>query len=315
MSRVERQLAAMSGGIQRWLHLDADPLAKMDKVFGLSHGATISGTTTDTLFFINKIAYVDLWLSNKTPDVHIPEYLKCYYEGWNWEYYDRMGLKVVFVKHLNKIVTMTPFIKARPHRYFITGLDPMYYMVPLGTIVGQGHHTTLEVALPLALNRKIDYAICEYTSLLPSRGSRRDKSDVSGVKLILETAKNDTRNKYILVYYTENRRTGYVLFDKKKDAQLWNKIAKADVELMNKFKKFKPYPTKEDIASIDVKIAELLRDDEAPRAKIERAAFDGRSLCKMKGWPGPHWTNRALSAGPDSQLGPYHYMGSELLHS
>ena len=128
MSRVERQLAAMSGGIQRWLHLDADPLAKMDKVFGLSHGATISGTTTDTLFFINKIAYVDLWLSNKTPKVHIPEYLKCYYEGWNWEYYKNMDRKkVVFVKHSNNIVTMTPFIKAHPHRYFITGLDPMYY--------------------------------------------------------------------------------------------------------------------------------------------------------------------------------------------
>lgn len=43
-----------SAGMARWDVKEGDTLGKMDQVFGLTPGATISGTTTDNIYFIDK---------------------------------------------------------------------------------------------------------------------------------------------------------------------------------------------------------------------------------------------------------------------
>lgn len=43
-----------SAGICRWDMKENDPIGKIDQVFGLTYGATISGTTTDNIYFIDK---------------------------------------------------------------------------------------------------------------------------------------------------------------------------------------------------------------------------------------------------------------------
>ena len=59
---TELRIAKMQGGARLWVHTEVDRIAKIDKVFGLSHGATISGTTTDNIFFFNRFSLVDRYL-------------------------------------------------------------------------------------------------------------------------------------------------------------------------------------------------------------------------------------------------------------
>lgn len=87
----------MFSGIKKWAIMATDVTGKMDRVFGLMKGATISGTTTDNIYFLNK------------------------------------------------------FCKAVK--------DPILYLLPVGAIAGGGHHSLLEVALPLTMNGLIDYSI------------------------------------------------------------------------------------------------------------------------------------------------------------
>jgi hypothetical protein len=44
----------MFSGIKKWAIMANDVTGKMDRVFGLMKGATISGTTTDNIYFLNK---------------------------------------------------------------------------------------------------------------------------------------------------------------------------------------------------------------------------------------------------------------------
>lgn len=94
-------------GLAQWDVMKGDTCGKMDKVFGLCPGATISGTTTDNIFFFQRFGKI--------------------------------------------------------------GMDPLFFLLPLAAIVGGGHHTMLEVALPLSLNNIISYKIGLYSTLFPDR--------------------------------------------------------------------------------------------------------------------------------------------------
>jgi hypothetical protein len=52
-------------------------------------------------------------------------------------------------------------------RFWGKGYDPIYMLLPVATIVGQGHHTLIEVALALSVTHRITYRIGEYTTLMP----------------------------------------------------------------------------------------------------------------------------------------------------
>ena len=232
-SGVEKQLAQASGGMGIWAQEDEDLLARMNKVFGLIHGATISGTTTDALFFINRMSLVDLWTRAQEPrNETLLKAVQTYYGG-NYQDSRKKGF-------------------GQPSCW---GLDPLYYMIPVASIAGKGHHTILEVAIPLVLNGKMKYTINRYTTLLSEVRDQRGE-DSTKIRDVLKRFENDDRNKCILVYYAPSKEIeGYVLFDKQDAA--WDAVAKADQELMNKFKAFNPYPTRAQVATLHPQLQDI----------------------------------------------------------
>jgi len=53
---VREFLRSMGGGVDGWLMKEKNPLQRIDRLFGLASGAAISGTTTDTAFYIDQFA-------------------------------------------------------------------------------------------------------------------------------------------------------------------------------------------------------------------------------------------------------------------
>ena len=134
--RSDLEKKQLGGGMTVWSPQERDILYRIESAFGLRVGATISGTTTDTLYFLSVFG----------------------------------GL----------------------------GMDPIFYLLPFATIAAPGHHSLIEVAMPLALNDKIDYSIGYYTSLLP-QGSTH--TAVSDMKKTLAQYEHDMRNRKMIVWF------------------------------------------------------------------------------------------------------------------
>lgn len=135
-SDVHGALIAMGGGAARFALRDMSTVNRIDQVFGLVPLADISGTTTDSLYFMERFSGP-------------------------------------------------------------TAGDPVFYLLPLGTIVALGHHSLLEVALSLAINRIVDYRIGFYSTLLPD-GATRGAAAIGGA---LANAEWNPRNRRMLVYF------------------------------------------------------------------------------------------------------------------
>jgi hypothetical protein len=215
LNRIEKLVRDQTkGGLTRWKQLDMDLVRRLDLVFGLSLGATISGTTTDTIFFINRMSLIDEALK---PD-------------------------------------------GTAHNYYFTGtgpkgLDPIYYMLPLATIVSEGHHTTIEVALPLALNGIVtDYKIGMYESLMPERAGR---VNAGASPIMAHLRQSQLQSRHFLVYYEGRDIGGCVMFESP-DMRIWEEVALVNEQLMIKVNGFGPQPTRDDIASLHPAVAEAL---------------------------------------------------------
>jgi hypothetical protein len=183
-----------SSGIKRWNIEDNDLLGKMDQVFGLMPGATISGTTTDNIYFMMK-----------------------------------------FGKAL---------------------LDPIFYLLPVATIAGGGHHSLLEVVYPLSLNNLIDHKIGMYSTMLPKRGAKGEVKDSPGARQItrlLGNYENHGWNNYFMAYYDGGAGTpsGCIEYDKDE----WQRFSSADQKLLDLFKTMPPWPTKKKVKGIPGKLA------------------------------------------------------------
>ena len=135
-SDVHGALIAMGGGAARFALRDMSTVNRIDQVFGLVPLADISGTTTDSLYFMERFSGP-------------------------------------------------------------TAGDKVFYLLPLGTIVALGHHSLLEVALSLAINRIVDYRIGFYSTLLPE-GAVRGAGAIRGA---LASAEGNPRNRRMLVYF------------------------------------------------------------------------------------------------------------------
>lgn len=179
-----------SAGISRWNIMDNDTTGKMDQVFGLTPGATISGTTTDNIYFIDKFS----------------------------------RLKI----------------------------DPIYYLLPTATLVSGGHHTLLEVALPLSLNKIINYEIGLYSTMFPNRkGFFGGGSCSREIELLLGNYENHAWNHLMLMYYDRPRQCGgCYLFDKIEDKKTWQEFAVADDQLMRRFKALPAWPKKKHVQGL-----------------------------------------------------------------
>jgi hypothetical protein len=182
-------LVGLGGGIKAWDIKDNDTTGKMDRVFGLVHGATISGTTTDTIFFLQA------------------------------------------------------FGKAN--------LDPVYYLLPLATIVGGGHHSLLEVATPLSLNGIVEYYIGLYSTLFPERGALPESGGVREVRLLLDSYQNHTWNNLILTYFKAAAvPEGCLLFDRTTEGKQWKAFSRANEQLLETFRTISPWPRRMEVRRI-----------------------------------------------------------------
>lgn len=243
---TELRIAQMQGGVRLWVHTEVDRTAKIDKVFGLSHGATISGTTTDNVFFFNRFSLVDRYLGEDPTvmDGRLDKFLLKYYSFAGGPKGVRFGERVtrnVPVPRRNQII------------------DPILYILPLGAIVGEGHHSTIECALPLVLNGIIDYTVGEYETLFPRDRQRRNACGSMGaIKNTLAKYQQKNRDKKIIIYYDANGDyEGYFRFDPVRDQQ-WGAIAEVSQAMSNKFAGFRQYPTKDNVASLHNSIREAL---------------------------------------------------------
>lgn len=210
MTKCELAIVEMKGGVSRWMQLDNDTVNKMNRVFGLAHGATISGTTTDTLYFFDQVTA-------------------------QAEYFGKM---LPLSQRFNKEM-----------------IEPICYMLPLATIVGNGHHSTIEVALPLNLNLKdrFEYAIGRYKTLKP-KGLSVKWGKISD---ILEKAQANAANNLVLIYYKQGSKDieGYVKCD---PDFTWDELSRGDARLISLFKKFPSHPTKRDIGRLHLKVNHAL---------------------------------------------------------
>lgn len=164
--------------------MEKDTCGKMDQVFGLMAGATISGTTADNIFFIKRFA---------SPK-----------------------------------------------------MDPIFFLLPAATIVSGGHHSLLEVALPLMLNGINDYTVGLYSTLFP-RGSEIKSAPAGAARIrsTLRSAEDDSTNHLMLLHYSGNTPAGCILYESRlsQDKQMWGRMQTGTV-LMQLFKSLAPYPNR-----------------------------------------------------------------------
>lgn len=245
-TQTELRIARMRGGASLFVQTNVDRMAKIDKVFGLSHGATISGTTTDNIFFFNRFSLVDRYLGEDTTAMNgaLDKFLL-------QNYFHAGGPKGVGYG-----ASPTPKIPVYKRS---TIIDPILYILPLGAIVGKGHHSTIECALPLVLNGIIRYTIGDYTTLFPAgRENRNACGDMSEIAAVLSKYQDKNRDRRILIYYdSQGNHEGYFWFDPVKDQQ-WGAIAEVSQGMSDKFSIFQQFPTKNEVASLHGSIKEAL---------------------------------------------------------
>lgn len=172
-------------GIKKWAIMANDVTGKMDRVFGLMKGATISGTTTDNIYFLSKF-----WKAVK---------------------------------------------------------DPILYLLPIGSIAGGGHHSLLEVAIPLTINGLTDYSVGLYSTLIPSgphpmRPELRQKG-AKDLEKVCNLWEARPENHLLLCYYEQGQLAGALVADRTKDRENWRQAFKAGEGLMDAFASMGISPT------------------------------------------------------------------------
>jgi hypothetical protein len=93
------------------------------------------------------------------------------------------------------------------------GMTAAYYMLPLGTIVHNMHHSILEVALVASLNGEMDYHVGFFDSLRPLRASGFP-AELAGLQNAINTADSQMRQRGLhhLRYYENQAPKGAFQF-------------------------------------------------------------------------------------------------------
>jgi hypothetical protein len=201
---VHEFISSLKGGISVSTLKETSTVLKVNRVFGLMDAADISGTTTDSIFFIRRYARL-------------------------------------FQQQFNQYPGLAGALD-----------DPIYHLLALATLVAGGHHSLLESALSLSLNRHITgvvYKIGLYTSLLPSNSTHAARGVVFNK---LRVAENNIRNRLLLAYYDGPQPRGCYLYAKQgKEKDDFMRLAKADTFLLDSFRRFgDPWPKKDTVDTL-----------------------------------------------------------------
>jgi hypothetical protein len=140
--------------------------------------------------------------------------------------------------------------------HFLTGWadvnkgDPLLMMLPLAAIVGEYHHSLLEVAGAMSLRKVIKYSIGFYTTLLPPLPSGKTPLDQRATILgILQKFEDDVRNKHILIHYRKNVIAGAFLAEPS-EFEAFKRLGTVDIRLWPRFAKIASYPDENDIMAL-----------------------------------------------------------------
>jgi hypothetical protein len=127
-------------------------------------------------------------------------------------------------------------------------LHSAYYLVPAASIVYNCHHTLVEVALALSLNKVIDYRIGYYTTLLPQGGT---PPELNAIGDYLRFAENDQRNRHFLIWYENHSPAGCIHFDRpwEKDLLKMQDLSRA-TKVLAQAQNLSPFPTRKDVSDL-----------------------------------------------------------------
>jgi len=142
--------------------------------------------------------------------------------------------------------------------YFLTGWadvskgDPIVMMLPLAAIVGEYHHSLIEVAGAMTLRKVISYSIGFYSTLLPKLPEGvSPSSQRASIEGLLQQFEKDGRNQHILLHYNEkNRSIAGCFIVEPADMAAFQKLATLDIRLWPKFNNMPPYPTEDKIMQL-----------------------------------------------------------------
>lgn len=144
--------------------------------------------------------------------------------------------------------------------HFLTGWadissgDPLVMMLPLAVIVGEYHHTLLEVAAAMSLRKVISYSIGFYSTLLPKLPPSVTKEDKhpqrSDIEELLSSCEKDARNSHIVLYYDSNHKIAGCYIAEDDDLPAFKKLGTIDISLWPKFSKLPEYPSEDNIMGL-----------------------------------------------------------------
>ncbi len=141
--------------------------------------------------------------------------------------------------------------------YFLTGCtdinsgDPVMKMLPLAVIVGEYHHTLLEVAAAMSLKRVINYQIGFYRTLLPSLPPGIPAQEQrANIEQLLSKCENDPRNVHILLHYNGNQKIAGGFIAEHDDLGAFRKLGTVDIHLWPQFNGLPAYPPEDKIIGL-----------------------------------------------------------------
>jgi hypothetical protein len=141
--------------------------------------------------------------------------------------------------------------------YFLTGCkdtnagDPVVMMLPLAVIVGEYHHTLLEVAAAMSLRKVINYQIGFYETLLPPKRAGTELKQRVDIKQLLAQCETDPRNVHILLHYDRNGKiAGGFIAEGEKELDAFRKLGTVDMHLWPQFNSLPAYPPEDKIIGL-----------------------------------------------------------------
>jgi hypothetical protein len=126
------------------------------------------------------------------------------------------------------------------------GGDPIVMMLPLAAIVGEYHHSLLEVAGAMSLKKVISYSIGFYSTLLPALGGATPMSQRSAIQAMLDQFELDQSNQHFLLYYNSQNKPAGCFIALGDELEAFKRLATIDMRLWPKFNSMGPYPTEDD---------------------------------------------------------------------
>lgn len=131
-----------------------------------------------------------------------------------------------------------------------------YYLMPVGVFHYNLHHTILEAALALSLNKMIDYRIGFYTTL--GKGLVFPE-ELRAIETHLANAERDFRNRHFLAWYEKRQPVGCILFGEEEKKCLKERWALArGSQLLLRAPRLPEYPARKTVRQLIDELAPQL---------------------------------------------------------